>query len=161
MVEFNDAGAFAGIEEASLVVSGYEFARTLAPERRFAYDRLSAILRDGRMADGLRVTHGEYVSAQRRLAAARTQLDNAFEDIDAVLTPAAPGGALDSLTSTGKADLNMLWTSLHTPAITLPITRDAQGLPLGLQMAATRNDDDRLLAIADAVFAALGPKLWR
>ena len=161
VVEFNDAGAFAGIEEASLVVSGYEFARTLAPERRFAYDRLSAILRDGRMADGLRVTHGEYVSAQRRLAAARTQLDNAFEDIDAVLTPAAPGGALDSLTSTGKADLNMLWTSLHTPAITLPITRDAHGLPLGLRMAATRNDDDRLLAIADAVFAALGPKLWR
>jgi len=161
VLEFDDAGAFAGIEDASLVVSGYEFARTLATERHFAYSQLSPILRDGRMADGLRVKHAEYVAAQRRLADSRAALDSAFDGIDAVLTPAAPGGALEGISSTGGADLNMLWTSLHTPAITLPMTRDPQGLPLGLQLASMRNTDDKLLAVADTVFALLQPKLWR
>ena len=72
-----------------------------------------------------------------------------------------PGSALPGLTSTGGADLNMLWTSLHTPAITLPVARDEGGLPLGLQLASTRNSDDRLLAIADTVFTSLRPQIWR
>lgn len=160
VVEFADAGAFAGVGEASVVVSGYEFARTLAAERRSHYAQLSAVLRDGRMADGLRVTHADYVAAQRRLAAARLTLDQAFAGIDVVLTPAAPGAAPEGLAFTGSADLNMLWTSLHTPALTLPVTRDEHGLPLGLQLAAPRYADDALLAMAQSIFPALKSALW-
>ena len=149
--DFDEAEAFDGLQAANLAVSGYEFARTLAHERLHAYDQLSPILRDGRMADGLRDKYADYVAGQRTLASARTQLDTAFANVDFVLTPAAPGAALKGLDFTGSADFNMPWTSLHTPALTLPVRRDGAGLPLGLQIAGARYDDAKLLAAARTV----------
>lgn len=43
------------------------------------------------------------------------------------------------------------------PALVLPHTRDAQGLPIGAQLVARRWDDARLLAVAQALAAATGP----
>jgi amidase len=153
--DFADNGAFDGLEQANLAVSGYEFARTLAHERLHAFDRLSAVLRDGRMADGLRGTYADYVAALQRLERARLQLDQAFDAVDFVLTLPAPGAAPAGLAATGSAIFNMPWTSLHTPAITLPVARDRHGLPLGLQLVAKRYRDDPLLALAHTVLALL------
>ncbi|MEM7404937.1 MAG: amidase [Pseudomonadota bacterium] len=150
-VDFDENGAFVDLVKANVAVSGYEFARTLAYERLHAMDRLSPILRDGRMTDGLTHTHADYVAGQRRLAAARVQLDGAFDAVDFVVTPAAPGAAPAGLGHTGSANFNMPWTSLHTPAITLPLRRDSAGLPLGLQLASRRYADDTLLAAARTV----------
>jgi len=154
--DFDGGGALAGLEDANRVVSGYEFARVLAHERRCASERLSAVLREGRMADGLRATHGEWVAAQRRLERARIEMDAAFEQVDAVLCLPAPGAAPQGLGSTGEADCNLAWTTLHTPAVTLPVGRDARGLPLGVQLVARRHDDHRLLALASAAHRLLG-----
>ena len=153
--DFADNGAFDALEQANLVISGYEFARTLSHERLFAFDRLSAVLREGRMADGLRETHAAYVTALRRLEHARVQLDEAFDAVDFVLTLPAPGAAPAGLASTGSAIFNMPWTSLHTPAITLPVARDGRGLPLGVQLVAKRYRDGPLLDFAHTVLARL------
>jgi Asp-tRNA(Asn)/Glu-tRNA(Gln) amidotransferase A subunit family amidase len=153
--DFDEAGAFVDLESANLAVSGYEFARTLAHERLHAYDQLSPILRDGRMADGLRDKYADYVSAQRTLAQARMRLDSAFANVDFILTPAAPGAAPAGLDFTGSATFNMPWTSLHTPAITLPVRRDSAGLPLGLQIAGARYADAQLLSAARTVMATM------
>jgi amidase len=153
--DFADNGAFDGLEQANLAVSGYEFARTLAHERLHACDRLSAVLRDGRMADGLRGTYAAYVAALQRLERARLQLDQAFAAVDLVLTLPAPGAAPAGLAATGSAIFNMPWTSLHTPAITVPVARDRHGLPLGLQLVAQRYRDDSLLALAHTVLVLL------
>ena len=153
--DFDDAGAFDGLEPANLVVSGYEFARTMSHERLFALDRLSEVLRDGRMADGLRDTYAAYVAALQRLERARLQLDQAFDAVDFVLTLPAPGAAPAGLAFTGSADFNMPWTTLHTPAVTLPIARDAHGLPLGVQLVAKRYHDGPLLDFAHTVLARL------
>lgn len=155
VADFDDNGAFNGLEKVNLVVSGYEFARTMAHERLHAYERLSAVLREGRMADGLRETHAAYVAALLRLEHARLQLDQAFEAVDYVLTLPAPGAAPEGLASTGSAIFNMAWTTLHTPAITLPVARDGHGLPLGVQLVAKRYRDDRLLAFAHTVLDRL------
>ena len=146
--DFHDQGAFVSLDEANITVSGYEFARTLAFERMRHYDKLSPVLREGRMADGLRVTYAEYAAAQRRLAESRTQLDHAFHNVDFVITPPSPGAAPAGIEFTGSATFNQIWTSMHTPAITLPISRNTAGLPLGLQIANSRYEDDKLLAIA-------------
>ena len=153
--DFDGGGAFDGLEHANLVVSGYEFARTLVHERLYAYERLSAVLREGRMADGLRETHAGYVAALQRLERARALLDQAFTAVDFVLTLPAPGAAPEGLASTGSAAFNMPWTTLHTPAVTLPIARDAHGLPLGVQLVAQRYRDGPLLDIAHTVLARL------
>ena len=144
--------AFDGLETAGAIVSGYEFARTLAHERRIAYDRLSEILREGRMADGLRTDYKSYVMALRCIEKARIAFDDAMLCFDFIITPSAPGGAPDGLHETGSPKFNMAWTGLHAPVITLPMTTDQRGLPLGLQMTGRRHEDEYLLNFAETVF---------
>jgi len=67
---------------------------------------------------------------------------------DAVIAPPASGAAPAGLASTGDAGCCTLWSLTGFPAITLPIGFDAQGLPLGLQLAAHAEADDPLLRIA-------------
>jgi aspartyl-tRNA(Asn)/glutamyl-tRNA(Gln) amidotransferase subunit A len=50
----------------------------------------------------------------------------------------------------------MLGSYLDMPGITLPFGTDRDGLPIGLLLSAPSGDDDRLLAAALAVEAALG-----
>jgi amidase len=42
------------------------------------------------------------------------------------------------------------------PAVILPYTRDADGLPIGIQVVGRRWDDERLLAIAGALVEVTG-----
>ena len=75
----------------------------------------------------------------------------------------SPAGSLDStrcsrrrrsarrpadLTSTGDPACCSLWSLTGFPAISIPIGRAANGLPLGMQIAAPQRADDRLLAVA-------------
>ena len=150
--DFDGGVAFDGLETAGAIVSGYEFARTLTHERRTAYDRLSEILREGRMADGLRTDYKAYVMALRCIEKARIAFDDAMLCFDFIITPSAPGGAPDGLHETGSPRFNMAWTWLHAPVITLPMTTDQRGLPLGLQMTGRRHEDEYLLNFAEAVF---------
>ena len=149
--EFDGGLAFDGLETAGSVIAGYEFARTITHERRTAYDRLSEPLREGRMADGLRADYDSYVAALWRMEEARIQFDAAMLHFDFILTPSTPGSAPNSVHETGSPKFNFAWSWLHVPAITLPMTTDDGGLPLGLQMAGRRHQDGHLLNFAEAV----------
>ena len=156
--DFDDGGALADLEQANQIVSGYEFARTLAHERRTDYEQLSPALRDGRMADGLRARYSDYVRAREQIERSRDLLHRALVSVDFVLTPSAPGPAPLGLEATGSAVFNQPWTTLHVPAVTLPVARSDEGLPLGVQLVARRHCDDQLLSDAEAVFALLHDK---
>jgi hypothetical protein len=67
--------------------------------------------------------------------------------IDVILTPAAPGGAVE-LGATGDPCFNRLASMLGLPAITLPFALDPNGLPLRLQFIGRKHQDDTLLATA-------------
>ena len=156
ITEFHGNGAFENLEEIGMSISGYEFARTLTHERRCFYDQLSPILRDGRMADGINIVYSDYVSSLQRIEKARIKLDFAISEVDFVICPSAPGPAPEGLPETGSAALNMAWTWLHAPVVTLPVALDDKTqLPLGLQMVGRRHGDDKLLGYADAVFNEL------
>jgi len=151
ITDFDPPGVFDDLEALSQTVSGFEFSRTLAHERRLAQSELSADLREGRMQSGLNTRYEVYADAQRRLRAARDRADQALEAIDLVISLPAPGPAPYGLRRTGDAIFNMPWTSLHMPALTLPAFSTDDGMPMGLQLSATRNSDRRLLAQAIGV----------
>ena len=156
ILEFDDCGAFQNLSAANISVSGYEFARTLAHERLMSLEKLSEVLREGRMADGLRVEFNDYLEAKKNIEEARVRLNRAMDAVDFVICPAAQSAAPESLSSTGSADFNMAWTSLHTPVVTLPVACEQNsGLPLGLQMIGSRHADDKLLSYANSVFNVL------
>ena len=154
--DFDDQGVFDNLSEWNIEISGYEFARTLAHERRLAFHKLSEILRNGRMADGFRVAFSSYQAAKKNLELLRIKFDEVLKGVDFVICPSAQSAAPKGLESTGSADFNMAWTSLHCPVISLPVASEKDtALPLGLQVVGTRYSDDRLIKFAEAVFKCL------
>src|SRR6266581_1942914 len=65
--------------------------------------------------------------------------------IDLWVCPAAPGPAPEGLDSTGSPIMNLPWTYVGMPAITVPAGRAANGLPLGLQCVGAIMTDEYLL----------------
>lgn len=78
------------------------------------------------------------------------------------LSPAATGPAPLGLESTGSPLLNLPWTHVGAPAITVPMAIDEPtGLPLGVQICAPRGRDDLLFRAArDVIDARAGSGMW-
>ncbi len=93
--------------------------------------------------------------AQDAAALLRISFDRMADDLDAVLTPAAPGVAPEGIAQAADPIFNGLWTLLHTPCLSLPVLQGENGLPMGLQLVGARYGDARLLAAAKTVAAVL------
>ena len=65
--------------------------------------------------------------------------------IDLWIAPAATGAAPVGLESTGDPVMNLPWTQLGLPVLALPSGHHANGLPLGVQLAAQPDQDEQLL----------------
>lgn len=149
-------GIDAGFEKLFRTISGFEFSRTVSWERINRPGALSAVLRDGRMKDGMETTYADYRQATRRLERMRLDMDGALAGYDALITPSAPGEPPQGLQTTGNAIFNSIWTALGTPAVTLPLFTGPSGLPVGLQLVAGRFNDRRLFNVAEAVRRDVG-----
>jgi Asp-tRNA(Asn)/Glu-tRNA(Gln) amidotransferase A subunit family amidase len=125
-----------------------EMAANLEREWRAGKDRLSHQLRS-LIERGNEVRAVDYQRAVRSIAPALASFDELFmERYDAILTPAALGTAPKGLGSTGDPSFCSLWTLLGMPAISVPLMRGANGLPLGVQLVGRRNFDARLMRTA-------------
>ena len=115
------------------------------------------MLRAGEQVD--RATYEAALAERARLLPAADAL---LDGVDALLGPvvaftspvdtpvlASPDGEIEGL-FTESADLT------GQPAISLPCGHDADGLPVGLQLAGRRGGDADLLAVAAVVERALG-----
>lgn len=79
------------------------------------------------------------------------------------LSPAAVGAAPQGIHSTGSPLLNLPWTHVGAPVLTVPVAKDfVSGLPLGIQIAAPRGRDDLLFAAAEEIVKvwAAQPNSW-
>jgi len=125
-----------------------EIAVNLDREWRTGRAGLSASLR-ARIEHGHVVSAPEYLRALAGIPPLVASLTELFEQrYDAILTPAASGTAPLGLDSTGDPAFCALWTLAGMPAISLPLMRGANGLPLGVQLVGPRHGDARLLRTA-------------
>ena len=125
-----------------------EMATNLEPLWLAGKEKLSERLR-GLMERGRETRAIDYQRVLRSLPALRESFDALFmERYDAILTPPALGTAPKGLGATGDPVFCVLWTLLGMPAVTLPLMRGANGLPLGVQLVGRRNFDARLLRSA-------------
>ncbi len=139
--------SFDGMGEAHKHIEYFELARALQPEYRGAREHLSAAIR-GRIETGLALPPQAYEAALALRQDCQRQMTDLLAGVDLLLAPAAPGEAPQGLQSTGKATFNRLWTALGLPALTLPHSTGARGLPLGLQFIAGARRDAALLSHA-------------
>ncbi|MEQ9171808.1 MAG: amidase [Rhodospirillales bacterium] len=114
------------------------------------YDRdragLDPITAD-RVERGRGVTARDYLDALYLAEDMQDALAGFFDGVDAILTPAAPGQAPGDLRRTGDASFNGYWTMMGVPAVSLPLLKGADGMPIGVQVICPWGEDAKLLRI--------------
>lgn len=139
---------FAKIEDTHRWISSFEFVRNRAWEIDHHWEKISETLRNNRIRNGINCSYETYRDARAFAERCRLELDDLFADCDVLLTPAVAGEAPLGLQSTGNASFCVIWTTMHVPAITLPLFKGPNGLPVGAQLVARRDDDRRLMMAA-------------
>ena len=130
------------------IITDAEAAVNLDREWTTGRERLSPALRT-RLERGRQVLARDYLQAAAAVSSLIAGYTELFEQrYDAILTPAAPGTAPEGLESTGDPMFNSVWTLCGMPAVTVPLMRGANGLPLGVQLVGPRHGDGRLLRTA-------------
>ena len=146
---------FARLNDAHRTISSFEFARTFTWEIENHWDEISDTLRGGRLKDGLSGTFERYIAAKTLAEDCRRRLDAFWGEHDVLLTPAAFGEATVGTFAFAGVPLYQLWTILHVPALSLPVFKGPNGLPVGAQFLAKRHDDRKLFACARWAYAKL------
>ena len=91
-----------------------------------------------------------YVKAQKTRHMIKDQYEKIFKDVDLILSPIAPGiapkfGELSNPMDMYLSDLYSISVNLAgLPAISLPISKNDNGMPVGLQLIANAYEEQRL-----------------
>jgi len=133
-----------------------DLAGSFATEYATGRQRLSAILLE-MLERGRTVLAVDYRHALEQVPRLGRALAEVFTAYDAIVTPATTGTAPRGLASTGSPIFCTIWTLCGTPAITVPLLRGADGMPLGVQVVGPRGDDARLLRTARWLVAHAPP----
>ena len=104
-----------------------------------------------RIEAGLPVTAKEYIDAIEKAKKMQQILKSIFTKFDAIVTPAATGQAPRDLMNTGNAIFNGYWTMMGVPAISLPVLKGKDGLPIGIQIITSWHEDAKLLDISNLI----------
>ncbi len=107
--------------------------------------------------EGQQVTATDLARAREGQATYRARIEEQMVDagIDLWICPAAPGPAPKGLHSTGNPIMNLPWTYMGLPAVTVPAGKAANGLPLGLQIVGHWMADEEVLAWAEHIARVL------
>ena len=151
IIDLNIDALISEADKLHLDISGYEFKRSISFERFNHYDELSDQLRNGRLNDGYQVTNEHYKIALKKLNILKHETDLIFNDIDMIITPSAPGEALEGLGYTGSPMFNTTWSLNGNPCVTLPLFKGDKELPIGCQLVTKFGNDNQLLDYANTI----------
>ncbi len=145
---------FRGLAEEQQTIMAFEARLALAAEWRDHAGKMSAKILE-LVEAGRTCPEARYETALRCAAAGRAAFKGVMAAHDLLITPSAPGEAPLGRTATGDPVFNRIWTLLHVPCLTLPVSRGPQGLPVGVQLVGRFKADHQLLAQARWIEAEL------
>jgi aspartyl-tRNA(Asn)/glutamyl-tRNA(Gln) amidotransferase subunit A len=152
-----DAGAALGDVEAGVTAETYAtlFDPVAVSEIRATYARAwrarpEAFSREfAAVFDGPRIDDRDLARALAAREAFERRIDGLFGDVDVLVLPTVPvtapriDGPIDGMRILRNT---WAWNAARTPALSLPVGADADGLPVGLQLIGRRGADRALLA---------------
>ena len=112
-------------------------------KKKLSKEIISAISR------GLKYSAKDYAEAIDFMTRSYESYKEVFEDYHGVLTPSTAGVAPIGLKSTGSPEFCTIWTYMGLPAISLPLLKGENNLPLGIQLIGNKFDDLRFLGVAN------------
>ncbi len=129
----------------------FHFGAIYDRHRALISPQFSELLEAGRLVSA--VAYQRALADRLRL---RAVVDAVLEEVDAILTLAAPGEAPVGLGATGNPAFCTPWTLAGTPALSLPLLEGPAGMPLGVQLVGAYRGDDKLFATAAWLVRQLG-----
>jgi len=154
-IDFSDY-PFARARRAGLLLMEAEmrqtFAADLADTARPVSDAFRAMLDFAAAKSAV-----DYVVADRMLDASVLAARRVFAQVDVLVLPTTPGAAprLDQPEPVDQAQFTCFASLAGCPAVSIPMGRTSEGLPLGLQFVGPPGSDLRLLELAGVCAAAL------
>ena len=146
---------FAGLPDAHRLIAGFEFSRNFTWEIEHHGEKISDTLRNGRIKDGLACSFESYLEARALAERCRQSIASVCENYDVLLTACATGEAPLGFATTGNLKLALIWTTSHVPAISVPVFKGPNGMPIGAYLIGKRNRDRELFASARWIYRAL------
>lgn len=146
---FSDALAAAmdEIPDLHARVMAIEAAEALSHEMAIAPELLSQGLRD-QILQGAAQTAEMRHADRLKMTEFRLRAMDATRPGDIWLTPSTTGVAPPFDSGTGDPIFNRLWSLLGFPCCTVPILRDIEGAPMGVQVVGRHGDDHAVLSVA-------------
>ncbi|WP_417666556.1 amidase [Roseibium sp.] len=158
-VERIDAHAsFADLVETQRVIHEYEICQHLKETFNQHWDKISPTLKPV-IERGRTISTEQYEQALGQMQEAEKYFAAFFLDFDAILTPSAAGEAPEIGPTTGDPIFCTLWTLAGLPSLSMPLMSGAAGLPIGVQIVAAQEEDDRLLRTARWLISKLQAEL--
>ena len=141
------------MEEFSVIVTS-EDARAISEDCAKQYENLNPWSQRV-LKEASEFSESRYQNAKLLAEKARERINQVFKNIDFIITPATRGEAPLDIESVEPSYFNSVWTLMHLPCISLPAFTGPNGMPLGLQIVGSINDDLRLLTEAKTIENAL------
>jgi aspartyl-tRNA(Asn)/glutamyl-tRNA(Gln) amidotransferase subunit A len=107
-----------------------------------------------------------YLKAQRVRSLLARDFDEAFANVDAIVTPTTPtpafklGEKTDDPLAMYLADIFTVTADLAgIPGISIPCGKNKEGLPIGMQILGKHFDESTILRVAHVAEHALAPRM--
>ncbi len=130
------------------IIHEYEICKHLEKEFAEHWDQLSPSIQPI-IERGRKISTAQYDDAVGVMASGRTYFDEFFHDYDAIIAPSAAGEAPKFGNGTGDPVFCTIWTLCGLPTVNLPLLVGENGLPVGVQLIGSIEEDDRLLRTAN------------
>jgi len=142
--------SFSALNDVHAALMAYEVARNHIYEYEPPRGATMHALTTAVIEQGWNVSFEAYLRCREATRNARIAFDQIAQSFDALLVPAAPGEA-PAIASTGDPVFNRMWSLLGVPALTLPVAKGPNDLPLGVQLIGRYDHDLDLLEVARAL----------
>lgn len=154
-VDFSDY-AFARARRAGLLLMEAEMRQTFAEDLADTARPISPALR-GLLDFAAAKSASDYVAADRMLDASVLKARRVFSAVDVLVLPTTPCAAarIGDPEPAEQAQFTSFASLAGCPAVSIPMGRTSDGLPLGLQFVGPPGSDLRLLELAEVCAAAL------
>jgi len=132
-----------------------EASEALAHEVAIGAELLSPGLRD-QILEGSALSPAQRLADRAAMHAVRQRAMSETRPGDIWLTPATTGVAPPFESGTGDPIFNRIWSLLGFPSCTVPILRDAENRPMGVQVVGRHGDDRAVLTAAHFLMQRFG-----
>lgn len=149
--------AMAGIPALHARLMATEAAEALAYEAAIAAEQLSRGLH-AQILEGRALSPAQRLADRAAMRELRLRAMGETRPGDIWLTPATTGVAPPFEAGTGDPIFNRIWSLLGFPSCTVPILRDAENRPMGVQVVGRQGDDRAVLSVAQFLMERFGTR---